>query len=122
MVQLALSRQAYKIFAGRPEWDPARLGTLLVLGNALSEQGSADEALSVIEAALTAQQRFWPNSKHFRVFCRESLAYCYKELGRLDEALQIHREVSTAWIQKGRRRRHVGAAGPRDRRVGAAGG
>ena len=63
-----------------------------LLGNGLSDVGHNEEALSVKEAVLSMQQRLGASENDILV-SQTNLANTYHALGRLEQALQLERDV-----------------------------
>ena len=63
------------------------------LGNGLSEAEHYDDAVAVYEAELATEERLGGKEEGETLITRGNLAICYYNLGQLDEALSMQREV-----------------------------
>ena len=92
VVACALGWACWKTYVGRPETDEVRVDAMTILGNGLSEAEHYEDAVAVYEAELAAEERLGePESD--TLITRGNLAICYYNLGQLDEALSMQREV-----------------------------
>ena len=94
VVRCALGWACWKTFVGRPEMDPTRQLALCLLGKGLSAGGHYEDALVVQEAELATGRRVGTseNANHMLII-KSNLAKTYSSLGRLEEALQLERDV-----------------------------
>ena len=88
----ALTWACWKTYVGRPEADVARMSAMSVLGNGLFSAKHNEDALSVREAELAMKRRLG-DSEHNILIVQGNLAITYDALGRLEEALQMKRDV-----------------------------
>jgi hypothetical protein len=92
VVLCALGWACWKTYVSRPETDMARQMASTLLGNGLSDADHHEEALSVREADFATDQRLGAPAEN--MLCTQSnLATTYARLGRLEEALQMDRDV-----------------------------
>ena len=80
-------------YLGRPETDGYRCTAMAALGNGLRETSRPDEALPVLEANLALMRRYWSRDKGNIFTTQANLASCLADLGRLDEALVLERDI-----------------------------
>jgi len=66
---------------------------MTILGNGLSEAEHYDDAVAVYEAELATEERLGGKEEGETLITRGNLAICYYNLGQLDEALSMQREV-----------------------------
>ena len=92
VVRCALGWACWKTYLGRPEVETARQLAIGVLGNSLSEAGHREEALTVVEAELSMNRRVGASEREM-LATQSNLASSYGELGRLEEALEMYRDV-----------------------------
>jgi hypothetical protein len=90
-VRCALGWACWKTYLGRPETDKIRAMAMTRLGNGLCAAGHDADALSVLEAELSLQQRLGA-SEYVTLITQSNLANTYQFLRR-DEALQMRRDV-----------------------------
>ena len=91
-VRCALGWACWKTYVGRPETDPARLMAMPQLGAGLHEVGRHEEELSVREADLATMRRL--GAPEANLLCAQgNLANTYDMLGRVEEALNLYRDV-----------------------------
>ena len=95
VVRCALGWACWKTYVGRPETDWARRRAFNVLGNGLSNANHDEDALTVGEAELAMERRLGASEETILVV-QGNLANTYAELGRLEEALRLYREVYAA--------------------------
>ena len=79
-------------YVGRPETDWARRLAMSVLGSGLHDARNYEDALSVQEAELSTERRLGA-SKSSILFAQANIAITYECLGRLEQALQMKRDV-----------------------------
>ena len=92
IVRCALGWACWKTYLGRPEEDWARRNAMMALGNGLHDARHYEEAVSVREADFATDQRLGAPAEN--MLCTQSnLATTYARLGRLEEALQMDRDV-----------------------------
>ena len=92
VVRCVLGWACWKTYVGRPEGDWARGAAMTVLGSGLSAAGHDEDALSVKEARLAMMRRLGAPEKSI-LGTQSNIANTYHVLGRLEEALQIERDV-----------------------------
>jgi hypothetical protein len=92
VVRCALGWACWKTYLGRPETDEALNLSMNVLGNGLYEAGQAEDALSVQEAEWSILRRIGASADRI-LGVQGNLAMSYEDLGRLEDALEIKREV-----------------------------
>ena len=92
VVRCALGWACWKTYLGRPETDSSRQCAMTELGNGLHEADHYEAALSVKEAELSMERRL--GAPEINILDTQSnLAMTYSSLGRLEEALQLERDV-----------------------------
>ena len=92
VVACALGWACWKTYVGRAETDWARGCAMMVLGNGLYEANYFEDALSVRECELAIERRLGASESNILVV-QTNLAITYEELGRLEEALLLMRDV-----------------------------
>ena len=92
VVKWALGWACRKTYLSRPEGDTVQLCAMRLLGNGLSNAGHNEEALSVREAELSTLRRVGGTAAHMLVV-QGNLATTYKKIGRIEEALNLYRDV-----------------------------
>ena len=92
VVSCALGWACWKTYVGRPEMDRRRRAAMNLLGLGLYAADHDEDALSVQEAELAMLRRIGASEKHILVV-QGNLAGTYQGLGRLEEAMQLKREV-----------------------------
>ena len=92
VVQCALGWACWKTHVGRPETDGARYTAISILGNGLGMAGQHQDALFVQEAELSTLRRLGAPEENILVV-QSNLAGTYQELGRLEEANRMLRDV-----------------------------
>jgi hypothetical protein len=92
VVKCALGWACWKAYVGRPETDTPRKLAISQLGNGLSAAGHDEEALCVKETELSMLRRFGASENNMLII-QTNLATTYSRLGRLEEALQMDRDV-----------------------------
>ena len=92
LVSCALGWACWKTYLGRPETDWVRGMAMTHLGAGLFNAEHYEEALSVKEAVLSMQQRLGASENDILV-SQTNLANTYHALGRLEQALQLERDV-----------------------------
>ena len=102
----ALAWACWKTYVGRPEIDSSRRTAMCHLGDSLSRNGDAKGALALFEYHLNLERRYHgPNfeerSSHDDVLgVEESIAHCYVELGRHEDAINLRRSVYRKYLAK----------------------
>ena len=92
VVACALGWACWKTYLGRPEANNARCLAMNVLGAGLGAARHGDDALSVYEANLSLLRRIGASARSIHN-ARSNLAFSYGDLGRLDEALRLKRDI-----------------------------
>jgi len=92
VVKCALGWACWKTYVGRPETDWREQLAMSVLGNGLDAVGHHADALPVYEAELSMLRRTGSSESSILV-TQSNLALTYQQLGRLEEALRIRRDV-----------------------------
>jgi hypothetical protein len=92
LVMCALGWACWKTYLGRPETDRPRLMAMNWLGNGLLAVGHNEDALSVQETELAMKRRLGLSEASIFV-AQSNLARTYMALGRVEEALQLERDV-----------------------------
>ena len=92
VVKCALGWACWKTYLGRPETDKIRELAMMQLGNGLHDAGHHEDARSVREAELSMIRRLGA-SENRMLEVQTNLAIAYGPLGRLEEALQLERDV-----------------------------
>ena len=92
VVRCALGWACWKTYVGRPEADRCRRMAMTQLGNGLYNADHNEEALSVMEAKLSMLKRLGASEDQMLVI-QGNLACTYQELGRLEEAMCLRRDV-----------------------------
>jgi hypothetical protein len=92
VVMCALGWACWKTYVGRREADWARRLAMSLLGSGLSIAHHDEEALTVKEAELAMKRRVGASEDSILV-TQSNIANTYHVLGRLEEALQIERDV-----------------------------
>ena len=100
VVSCALGWACWKTYLGRPEEDFARGMAIDVLGNGLCEAGHFEDAVSVKEAELSMARRLGASEEEL-LTVQGNLAIIYEEMGRLDEAIRMKRDVYSARLKLG---------------------
>ncbi len=98
VVKCALGWACWKTYVGRPEADIARTMAMNVLGNGLFDGKQFADAASVFETALSMKRRLGASSDSILV-AQSNLANTYRQLGRLEEAVCLRRDVYAGWLQ-----------------------
>ena len=83
---------------GRPERDSARMSAMTQLGNGLTESSQHVDALSVKEAQLATMRRVGASGDILLVV-QANLAMTYQQLGRLEDASLMQRDVYSGWLK-----------------------
>jgi tetratricopeptide (TPR) repeat protein len=92
VVSCAFGWACWKTYLGRPETDWTRLSAMTQLGNGLSSAGHREEVLSMRETELSMWRHL--GARDADLFdVQTNLAIAYGELGRLESALEIKRDV-----------------------------
>ena len=92
VVACALGWACWKTYVGRPEMDLSRRSAMRLLGNGLHAAKHHEDALSVMEAELSMQQRLGDSEENVLV-AQGNLACTYEKLGRKEQALSMRRDV-----------------------------
>ena len=92
VVLCALGWACWKTYVGRREADWARRLAMSLLGSGLSDAHHDEDALSVKESRVGYAAARWRTRRQHSAR-RSNLANTYHVLGRLEEALQIERDV-----------------------------
>ena len=92
IVRCALGWACWKMYVGRPETDQVRRMAMTQLANGLSIADRHDDSLHVREAELSMHRRHGA-SQHIILTAQGNRAITYEMLGRLEDALEIKREV-----------------------------
>ena len=92
VVRCALGWACWKTYVGRPETHWTRRFAMSVLGNGLDDAGHHEDALSVREAELSMERRLGGPEANLLIV-QGYLANSYAELGRLEDALNLYRDV-----------------------------
>ena len=92
VVRCALGWACWKTYLGRPETDPFRSNATTQLGNGLLIADHLEDALSVQEAELSMARRLRDSASNI-LHVQANLAITYDQLGRLDSALEMKRDV-----------------------------
>ena len=92
VVRCALGWACWKTYLGRPETDSAAMNAMTQLANGLSIAKCHEDALAVRQAELSMLQRLGaPEEQMLAV--QGNLASTYDELGHLERALRMRRDV-----------------------------
>ena len=97
-VRGALGWACWKTYLGRPERDSARMSAMTQLGNGLTESCQHVDALSVKEAQLATMRRVGASGDILLVV-QANLAMTYQQLGRLEDASLMQRDVYSGWLK-----------------------
>ena len=92
VVAHALGWACWKTYVGRPEENPPRQLAMNTLGNGLDSVNHDEDALSMCEALLSTLQRVGAPEEDILTI-RANVAKGYSRLGRLEQSLELHREV-----------------------------
>ena len=92
VVRCALGWACWKTYVGRPEADRTRIMAMNQLGNGLNAAKHHEDALSVREAELSMRRRLG-ESEADMLTAQGNLANTYADLGRVEEALHMRRDV-----------------------------
>ena len=98
VVSCALGWACWKTYVGRHEADETLGMAMTVLGTGLHYAGQDEDALSVKEAELSMLRRVGASEYNILVV-QSNLAITYENLGRLDEALRLTRDVYTGFLK-----------------------
>jgi len=102
VVRCALGWACWKTYAGRPETDQLRRLAMGTLGNGLTTAGHHEDALPVKEAQFAMMRRFGASEGNMLI-TQGNLASTYEQLGRIEEAGSLRRDVYFGWLKlKGR--------------------
>ena len=91
VVECALGWACWKTYVGQPD-ELFRIDAMTQLGNGLSEAEHYEDAVAVYEAELATKERLGVPESDILI-TRGNLAICLYNLGQLDEALSMQREV-----------------------------
>ena len=98
VVKCALGWACWKTYVGRPEADRVQSSALGLLGVGLSNAKHHEAALSVEEANLAMMRRI--GAPEYSILVAQSnIAVTYGTLGRLEEALQMKRDVYSGHVK-----------------------
>ncbi len=100
VVRCALGWVCWKTYLGRPETDEVRCLAMNVLGSGLTSAKHDEEALSVKEAELSVRRRVGGSEGNI-LAAQNNLANTYEDLGRLEPALRLKRDVYSARLRLG---------------------
>ena len=92
VVNCALGWACWKSYVGQPETDVIRGVAMNLLGGGLASAKRDAESLSVKEAELSMHRRVG-GSEHVILMVQGNIAITYIQLGRLEEALRMRRDV-----------------------------
>ncbi len=92
VVRCALGWASWKTYCSRPETDTFRRSAMTDLGNGLYAAGLHEDELIVREAELSTLRRVGVHEHHILV-AQSNLSSTYARLGRLEEAMQMDRNV-----------------------------
>ena len=92
VVRCALGWACWKTYVGRPETDQARRTAMNVLAGGLLGEDHHEDALSIQEAELAMERRLGASEYNILVM-QGNLAMTYARLGRVEQALQIERDI-----------------------------
>ncbi|CAH0374186.1 unnamed protein product [Pelagomonas calceolata] len=98
VVRCALGWACWKTYVGRLEADWARGAAMTELGLGLLAADHYEDALSVQEADLATLRRLGA-PEHTILVTQNNIANTYHELGRLNEALSLQRDVYSGWLK-----------------------
>ena len=98
VARCALSWACWKTYVGRPEADETLGMAITALGNGLHCAGQDEDALSVKEAELSMLRRVGAPEEDM-LAVQSNLAITYGELGWLDEALRLKRDVYSGYLR-----------------------
>ncbi|CAH0372027.1 unnamed protein product [Pelagomonas calceolata] len=98
VVFCALSWACWKTYLGRPETDWPRGAAMMLLGIGLGDAGRFEEALSVQEAELAMRRRAGASAGRI-LDVQANLAVSYHNLGRLEEASSMQRDVYSGQLK-----------------------
>ena len=99
VVKCALGWACWKTYVGRPERSVFRNDAMNLLGNGLYDAEHHEDSLSVREANLATLQRLSGVTESFMLTAQANLATTYHKLGRLDQALNMWRDVHTRTLR-----------------------
>ena len=98
VVKCALGWACWKTYVGRPEADRVQSSAMGLLGVGLSNAKHHEAALSVEEANLAMMRRI--GAPEYSILVAQSnIAVTYGTLGRLEEALQMKRDVYSGHVK-----------------------
>ena len=92
VVKCALGWAAWKTYLGRPEGDQLRVWAVASLGVGLRAGERFQEAIDVLDAALSLIRRELPSDDITRLAVLNALASVYSQIGRHEESLPIRRQ------------------------------
>ena len=98
VVRCALGWACWKTYLGLPETDQSKCSAMSVLGNGLNAAKHHEDALPVVEAALSMLRRIGAPTSC--ILAQESnLALMYRALGRDEQALRLKRDVYYGYVK-----------------------
>jgi tetratricopeptide (TPR) repeat protein len=98
VVRCALGWACWKTYVGRPEAHQIRSVAMSLLGLGLHDAEHYEDALSVREAEMAWMRRLGASAKNI-LAVQNNLAITYGRLGRLEEALQMQRNVYSGHVK-----------------------
>ena len=98
VVRCALGWAFWKTNLGRPETDELRMLAMTQLGIGLSVAEYHEAALSVKEALLSMRRRLGASEARI-LTAQNNLAITYEQMGQLDRAQQMSRDVYSGWLK-----------------------
>ena len=88
----ALGWACWKTYVGRPEADRCQRMAMTQLGNGLFDANHHEDALAVYETEMAIKRRLGA-SEHAMIRVKSNLASTFRKVGRLEEALQMRKDV-----------------------------
>ena len=98
VVKCALGWACWKTYLGRPEENQVRRRAMSELGSGLSQAEHLEDALSVGEAELSLMRRIGAQEAAI-LAVQSNVAITYEALGRLEQSLEIKREVYSGYLR-----------------------
>ena len=98
LVQCALGWACWKTYVGRPQTNETRRMAMTELANGLISAKHYEDALPVQEADLSMARRLGESGRNL-LTAQGNLACTYQSLGRLEEALQMRRDVYSGYLK-----------------------
>ena len=92
VVRCALGWACWKTYVGRPEADRCQRMAMTQLGNGLFDANHHEDALAVYETEMAIKRRLGA-SEHAMIRVKSNLASTFRKVGRLEEALQMRKDV-----------------------------